>query len=302
MSKSTLVVALVMVTAAGCGGGTGAAAGVAAPPIAPGSVRPSPVQSPQGATAQQQSQAREQERQVAAMDDITAAFENGAVTPQYAFIKDQHDGCGYTAGWIGFCSADGDMLDVVKAYDQAAPANVLRKYTGALTKLASAKSVDTAPLGKTFIADWSKAATDPAFRAIQLQVGHDNYLTPARKLAAREGVTTPLGLENLFDTALMMGPSTSDCDGVLKLAAETDKAMGGSPAHGVEETDWVDRFTQIRIKHLQKPCTPGRQADWPKAVGRVQALQALATAGNWRLDPPIRLGGSVKLVITDPMH
>ena len=302
MPKSTLVVALVMVTAAGCGGGTGAAAGVAAPPIASGSASPSPTASPQGAVAQQKGQVRAEDRRLAAMDDITAAFENGAVTPQYGFIKDQHDGCGYTAGWIGFCSADGDMLDVVRAYNQAAPANVLRKYTGALGKLASAKSVDTAPLGKGFTADWRKAAADPVFRTVQLQIGHDNYLTPARKLAAAEGVATPLGVENLFDTALMMGPSKSDCDGMLKVAAETDKALGGSPAHGVKETDWIIRFDQIRIQHLRKPCTPGRQADWPRAVGRVQALQALAAAGDWQLDPPIRLGGSVNLVITATSH
>jgi chitosanase len=296
------VVALVMVTAAGCGGGTGAVAGVAAPPTASGSAVPSPSASPQGATAQQRSQQLAEERQVAAMDDITAAFENGKVTPQYAYIKDQHDGCGYTAGWIGFCTAYGDILDVVRAYTQAAPANVLRQYTGALDRLAATKSVDTAPLGKGFTADWRKAAADPVFRTVQLRVGHNNYLTPAKKLAAREGVTTPLGLENLFDSALMMGPSKSACDGMLKLAAETDKALGGNPAHGVKETDWIVRFDQIRIQHLRKPCTPGRQADWPRAVPRVQALQALATAGNWRLDPPIRLGGSVNLVITDPVH
>jgi chitosanase len=303
---SRVVAAGVLLAAlAGCAAKeSGATAETTAPPVVQGSLQASPTPTPSQPTAPAaQAQAQTTEQELAAMDDITAAFENGKAAPQYAFIKDQKDGCGYTAGWIGFCTADGDLLDTVKAYNDAVPGNVLRKYTGALTKLASTKSTDTAPLGKTFVADWQKAALDPLFQKIQLQVGHTSYLEPARRLARTEGITTPLGLENLYDTALMMGPSKTDCDGVLKLAAETDKALGGSPAKGVvKEADWIVRYDQIRIKHLQNPCTPGRKADWPKAVGRVQALQGLATAGNWRLDPPIRLGGSVDLTITAPVH
>jgi chitosanase len=231
--------------------------------------------------------------------DITAVFENSRVVPQYGFIKDQHDGCGLTAGWIGFCTKYGDLLDVVKSYNAAIPGNVLHKHTRALQRLADARTERTTGLGG-FTADWKRASLDPGFRRIQLEVGHDTYLAPARAVAAREGITTALGLEVLFDTALMMGPGRAACDGLLKIASETHRAMGGGAAAGAGEAAWLRRFNTIRIRHLKHPCTPGRQADWPRAVGRPRALQALADQGNWRLTPPVHIGGTYDLTITAP--
>ena len=241
-----------------------------------------------------------QARALKMIHDITAVFENDRVVPQYAFIQDQNDGCGFTAGWIGFCTKYGDLLEVVKAYNAAAPGNVLTRHTRALQRLADARTDRTTGLGTRFVADWKQAASDPAFRRIQLDVGHRAYLAPARDVARREGVTTPLGLEILFDTALMMGPGRAACDGLLKIASETHRAMRGGPATGVPEAAWLRRFNAIRIRHLEHPCTPGRQADWPRAVGRPRALQALADRGNWQLTPPVHIGGNHDLTITTP--
>ncbi|MCW2915345.1 MAG: hypothetical protein JWN52_3413 [Actinomycetia bacterium] len=234
------------------------------------------------------------------MHDITAVFENSRVVPQYDFIKNQHDGCGLTAGWIGFCTKYGDVLDVVKAYNSAVPGNVLKKHTRALQRLAHARTEKTTGLSGGFTTDWKQASLDPVFRRIQLDVGHDSYLTPARVVARREGIKTALGLENLFDTALMMGPGPTACDGLLKIASETHRTMKGGPAAGVPEAAWLRRFNTIRIRRLKHPCTPGRQADWPRAVGRPQALQELADQGNWHLTPPVRIGGNYGLTITTP--
>jgi chitosanase len=119
-------------------------------------------------------------------------------------------------------------------------------------------------------------------------------------VARREGIKTALGLENLFDTALMMGPGPTACDGLLKIASETHRTMKGGPAAGVPEAAWLRRFNTIRIRRLKHPCTPGRQADWPRAVGRPQALQELADQDNWQLTPPVRIGGNYGLTITTP--
>nr|WP_237550438.1 chitosanase [Streptomyces sp. SID8354] len=234
------------------------------------------------------------------MDDITAVFENGATVPQYAYITDLHDGCGYTAGWIGFCSQSGDMLRLVKSYNAAAPHNVLAKYTTVLQRLADSGSEDTGALGEAFVRDWKKAALDPAFRRLQIQAGHDTYLTPARKLSAQEGVQSELGLENLFDTALMMGQGSDDCDGMVKIAHETDKSLGGNPASGVDEAKWLARFNTVRQKHMKRPCTPGRGNDWPQAVDRSQALQELADRGEWDLKAPLTVGADFKRTISRP--
>jgi chitosanase len=286
---------------AGCASGpAGSAAEPAAPPVLSATPGAAPPTAPPATPAVRSPDASPEARQLMMIHDITAVFENGRVVPQYAFISDQHDGCGFTAGWIGFCTKYGDLLDVVKVYNAAVPGNVLAKHTRALQRLATARTDGTTGLGRAFAADWKRAARDPVFRRVQLGVGHAAYLTPARKVARREGITTPLGLENLFDTALMMGPGTAACDGLLKIAAETHRVMRGGPATGVPEAAWLRRFNEIRIRRLRHPCAPGRQADWPRAVGRPQALQELADQGNWQLTPPVRIGGTYDLIITTP--
>ena len=237
---------------------------------------------------------------VAMMDDITAVFEQGASAPQYANIENDQDGCGWTAGWIGFCSQSGDMLVLVKQYNTAEPDNVLSKYTATLQKLADTSSDDVSALGTAFPTDWKKAAADPVFVQTQLKVGHDTYLTPALAQAEQAGVTTNLGIENLFDTALMMGPGATDCDGLPKLVKETTTAAGGTPASGVEEKTWLTQFNQIRAKHMKNPCTPGRQADWPQAVDRTTALQKLADDGNLDLTAPLTIGADFNITIANP--
>ncbi|WP_369393371.1 chitosanase [Streptomyces sp. CG1] len=285
MRRTLLVVCGAVLTVGGC---TSRTAGTAAKPAA-------------GATAAQVKPVAGPAA-IEMMDDITAVFENGATTPQYAYITDLHDGCGYTAGWIGFCSQSGDMLALVKKYDSVAPHNVLAKYTAVLQRLADSGSDDTGALGEAFVPDWKKAALDPAFRSLQIQVGHDTYLTPAMKLSALEGVKSELGLENLFDTALMMGPASDDCDGMVKIAHETDEMLGGNPASGVNEAKWLARFNTIRRTHMKHPCTPGRENDWPQAVDRAQALQELADHGKWDLKAPLSVRADFNLTITRPQN
>jgi chitosanase len=238
--------------------------------------------------------------QITVMDDITAAFENHEVVPQYAAIENLHDGCGYTAGWIGFCTATGDLLEVAERYNKARPTNPLRKYTARLQQLANDKSDQVTALGSGFPNDWRQAAADPVFRRIQLDVGHENYLDPAIAMARKQGIKTALGVEHLFDTALQSGPSESDCAGMPQTVLRTNREMDGNPASGVSEQDWLTAYNEIRTRQLKDPCVPGREASWPESVNRVEALSELADDGNWDLDPPVRLRSDVLLTITDP--
>jgi chitosanase len=234
------------------------------------------------------------------MDDITAVFEQSKSAPQYSNIENDNDGCGWTAGWIGFCTETGDMLDLVKKYNAANPDNVLKKYTATLQKLADDQDDSTAPLGSGFPSDWKTAAKDPVFVQTQLKVGHDDYLTPALTVAGQIGVKTNLGVENLFDTALMMGPASTDCDGMPNIVKETTKAVGGTPATGVSEATFFKQYNTIRIRHMKNPCTPGRQNDWPDAVGRAQALQKLWDTGHTSLAPSITIAGGFDITISNP--
>ena len=55
---------------------------------------------------------------------LVSSAENSSLNwrAQYRYIQDIHDGRGYTAGIIGFCSGTGDMLEVVRAFTRAKPA------------------------------------------------------------------------------------------------------------------------------------------------------------------------------------
>ncbi|MFC0434992.1 chitosanase [Kutzneria buriramensis] len=145
-----------------------------------------------------------------------------------------------------------------------------------------------------------KTGRIPLARAIQLTFWHDDYLTPALTMAGQIGAKTNLGVENLFDTALMMGPATTDCDGMPTIVKETTKAVGGTPATDVSEATFFKQYNTIRIKHMKKPCTPGRQDDWPDAVGRAQALQKLWDTGHTGLGPSITIAGGFDITISNP--
>lgn len=237
---------------------------------------------------------------VAMMDDLTAVFEHGKTAPQYATIVNDHDGCGMKAGWLSFCSKNGDMYTLVDQHSATVPNNPLVRHLPALRQLADKHSDDTGPLGNTFEADWKDAAADDKFRQVQLRVGHDLYLTPAQVLAAQLGVKTNLGVEVLFDTALTMGLGADACDGLPKIAAEATAVSSGTPASGVSEKAWLSTFNQVRLKHMKTPCTPDRQKLRPTAVDRVQALQSLADQGRWDLSAPITLGAGTGVTIKDP--
>jgi len=68
---------------------------------------------------------RDQNQDVAMQ--IVSAAENSSLDwrAQLRYLEDIHDGRGYTAGIIGFCSGTGDMLELVEAYTAAKPGNVL---------------------------------------------------------------------------------------------------------------------------------------------------------------------------------
>jgi chitosanase len=50
--------------------------------------------------------------------ELVSSAENSSLDwkAQYKYIEDIHDGRGYTAGIIGFCSGTGDMLELVQHY------------------------------------------------------------------------------------------------------------------------------------------------------------------------------------------
>src|SRR4029453_17059895 len=95
-------------------------------------------------------------------------------------IEDIHDGRGYTAGIIGFCSGTGDMLQVLRAFTRARPDNRRRRFIPALR--GATGSASHKGLGTRFVAAWRRAAKQRAMRRAQDAERDKVYFRPAVKL------------------------------------------------------------------------------------------------------------------------
>src|ERR1700712_721079 len=69
--------------------------------------------------------------------ELVSSAENSTLDwrQEYGYIQDIHDGRGYTAGLIGFCSGTADMLALVRAYAAAEPDDPLSPFVAALARV-----------------------------------------------------------------------------------------------------------------------------------------------------------------------
>src|SRR3569833_2987244 len=166
---------------------------------------------------------------------------------QYKYIEDIGDGRGYTAGSIGFCSGTGDMLEVVQAYTDAKPGNVLAKYLPALRDVNGSDSRDG--LGPNFPADRRTAAADPALQQAQDDERDSVYFTPAVQQAKNDGLRA-LGQFIYYDAIVMHGPgSDGDSFGGIR---RTAMSKAKTPAQGGNETTYLNAFLDARKAAMKR--------------------------------------------------
>ncbi len=221
-------------------------------------------------------------------DELVSVFENSTTHLQYGYIQNLHDGCGLTAGRAGFCSATGDMLMTVELYSEADPQAPLVRYLPVLRARAAAQSARTSGLGEPFVADWRRAAEDPAFRTVQDQIVDVLYYTPATAMAAAARLKTPLAIAIFYDTAIEHGIE-KDPDGLPSLIDRTRRRLHALPGRAVSEQRWLATFLRVRRADLLHPHNRARRVDWPESVGRVDALASLLRNGHTGLTPPVHV-------------
>ena len=180
---------------------------------------------------------------------VVSSAENSSLDwrAQYKYIEDIGDGRGYTAGIIGFCSGTGDMLEVVQAYTDAKPGNVLAKYLPALREVNGTDSHEG--LDPNFPADWRKAAADTAFQQAQDGERDSVYFNPAVQQAKSDGLRA-LGQFIYYDAMVMHGPG-SDADsfgGIRRTAMSKAK----TPAQGGNETTYLNAFLDARKAAMKR--------------------------------------------------
>ncbi|WP_248293961.1 chitosanase [Actinoplanes sp. TBRC 11911] len=176
---------------------------------------------------------------------LVSAAENSTLDwrSQFAYIEDIHDGRGYTAGIIGFCSGTGDMLELVEAYTALNPSNALARYLPALREVNGTASHHG--LHRKFRKDWEAAAGDPAFRAAQEAERDRSYFDPAVRDAIADGVRA-LGQFAYYDAAVMHG-----YDGLLDIRAAALR-HATPPARGGDEREWLNAFLDARVDEMNE--------------------------------------------------
>ncbi|WP_432843687.1 chitosanase [Dactylosporangium sp. CA-092794] len=206
---------------------------------------------------------------------LVSSAENSTLdwTAQYGYIEDIHDGRGYTAGIVGFCSGTGDLRAVVERYTKAVPGNRLAAYLPALKRVSG--SASHAGLDPNFPADWKAAAADPAFRAAQDAERDRMYFNPALSQAKQDGLRV-LGQFIYYDAIVMHG-----ANGLAKLR-RTAAAQAAPPAKGGDEAAYLGAFLDARVRLMED------EGDHGDSSRVDEAQRVFLAARNFGLDPPLR--------------
>nr|WP_246490145.1 chitosanase [Kutzneria kofuensis] len=211
--------------------------------------------------------------------ELVSSAENSTLDwkSQYSYIEDIHDGRGYTAGIIGFCSGTGDMLELVQLYTDRKPSNVLAKYLPALEKVNGSDS--HSGLDPNFKKDWATAAKDSVFQQAQNDERDRVYFNPSVSQAKSDGLGA-LGQFIYYDAIVMHGPGDDGTSfgGIRATAMRKAK----TPAQGGNETTYLNAFLDARKAAM---LTEEAHSD----TSRVDTEQRVfLKAGNLALNPPLK--------------
>jgi chitosanase len=206
---------------------------------------------------------------------LVSSAENSSLDwrAQYRYIEDIGDGRGYTGGIIGFCSATGDMLELVRAYARRRPNSRLARFRAALRRVNGTDSHKG--LGRPFVRAWRRAAPDPAMREAQRRERDRVYFNPAVRLARGDGLHA-LGQFAYYDAAVVHGP-----DGLRAIRPRAVE-RAATPKHGGDETAYLDAFLDERVVELKKEAAH-------EDVTRIETAQRrFLREGKLDLEPPLK--------------
>jgi chitosanase len=178
---------------------------------------------------------------------MTTFCENDPCTTlQYNFAKNIGDGAGITFGCIGFTTGTYSGNILIKYYSTLNPDNVLAKYIPALdlidskVRASGVKSNDLTGLDG-FIAAVQNC-TDPLFKEAQKYELDQMFWSPAVSKAAAIGAKYPVTVAFIYDMCVNHGP-----DRAQFYIDKTNTAMGGMPANGINERQWLEKCIGIRL-------------------------------------------------------
>lgn len=217
------------------------------------------------------------------MDQVVSVFENSSTKINYTYVNNEGDSRGYTIGRAGFTTVDGDFLTVVMKYIEFAPVNnILTPFISILKNLCDNDSDSTKELDAlSFKEVFATACNDQLFIKAQDTMVDITYFNPATLCAEYYfGAPSEFVLLCFYDCAVQHGfgdngTKTPDPDSLCDIALRS-LAVNGS----------ILDFLRIRRMVLLNPQDHSTKKEWSESVGRVDALIALYSTGNFDLVTP----------------
>ncbi|KRO04808.1 csn protein [Levilactobacillus paucivorans] len=210
---------------------------------------------------------------------LVASAENSTTNyhRQYGYLEDIGDGRGYTAGIIGFTTANGDLRQVIQRYVHLKPQhNGLKPYLPALK--AAVGSATHHGLGHPFIQAWHQAAKDPKLIHAENYILDTEYLNPVLRAAKKDNLS-PLGQYIYYDAMVVHGPGNdkSSFGGIRRQA----KRLAKTPRQGGNETHYLQAFLKARTPIM-------RQEAAHHDLSRLNAQRQFIRDKNFQLQRPLR--------------
>jgi chitosanase len=227
-------------------------------------------------------------------ESLTNVFEFSSVNPDYGYAEYLGDGRGITFGRCGFTTGTGDGLVVVREFTRRKPDNPLAKFLPALERIDAAKSGESNDdvTGLTgFVQAVKSIGNDKDFKDAQDWAHENMYWLPSQRASDVLGLKYPLSRAQMFDAYFMHGENSINDAFYPKsangMAAWVNTKLGGSPATGVDEKQWISTYMARR-----KAVLTSSGKVWEEAANRIEIYQWLQTAVVYNLDRTIKLSES----------
>ena len=237
------------------------------------------------------------------VQQMTSYFENSTVSFDYAYLENLHDGRGFTAGRVGFCTGTGDLVQVVELFCSQVSSASLCQFLPRLREINSEFENHRDPVGDVKGLEgireaWALAALNAHFRQAQDEIVSKLVMQPVLEYASRLHLQLPLGFAIFFDTMIQHGDETqgvSAGDSLGALIRESLKRSRLAEVHTKgEEVAWLNIFLDVRREDLLNPVNHETQEVWAESVTRVDKLREfLNDSRNWDLAEPLELAPGV---------
>ncbi|KAJ1862586.1 hypothetical protein LPJ73_000722, partial [Coemansia sp. RSA 2703] len=213
-----------------------------------------------------------------------------------------HDGRGFTAGIVGYCTGTGDAWDVIQEYHKLTGGNdEFSPLDSRLKKLADSGSDSTSGIGN-YCKIWEKLGkSDARFRQAQDIIRDNTYIQPANKYSNDLGLRLSISQGQMYDTGVQHGTG-HDADGLGSLIKRTNSKFNSDAAgdsgstlningHQVDEIVWLKKFLDVRTDDLKHPRESDNQGGnyWASTVYRVKSYRYAIDQKEYNWNGSVRI-------------